>query len=43
MVEKSDIFQKRLTHAFGQKLELFSFFCFIENRPRVDVWRCSGK
>ena len=34
-------FRKGLTHDFGQKVELFSLFVFIENRPRNDVWGCS--
>ena len=38
IVEKSDIFQSRLTHDFGQKFELSLSFVFIENRTSNDVW-----
>ena len=34
-------FPKGLTHDFGQKFELSSWFVFIENRLRNDVWGCS--
>ena len=34
-------YRKGLTHDFGQKFELSSFFVFLETRPRNDVWGCS--
>ena len=37
-VRKIGNFPKGLTHDVGEKFELSSFFVFIENRPRNDVW-----
>ena len=34
---KIDIFAKGIEHDFGQKVEIFSFFVFIQNRPRKSV------
>ena len=41
-VRKIGNFPKGLTHDFAQKFELTLFFVFVENRPRNDVWECSG-
>ena len=35
---KNRKFFKGLTHDFGQKFELSSWFVFIKNRPRNDVY-----
>ena len=35
---KNRKFFKGVTHDFGQKFELSSWFVFIENRPRNDVY-----
>ena len=32
----------KFSHDFCQKFELSLLFVFIENRPRNDVWGCSG-
>ena len=40
-VRKIGNFPKGLTDDFGRKIELSSWFVFIENRSRNDVWRCS--
>ena len=40
-VRKIGNFQKGLTDVFGRKIELSSWFVFIENGPRNDVWACS--
>ena len=37
---KNRKFSKGVNPCFGQKLELSSFFVFIENRPRNDIWGC---
>ena len=34
---KIDIFAKGIVHDFGQKVEVFSSFVFIKNRPRKSV------
>ena len=34
---KIEIFAKGIVHDFGQKVEVFSFFVFIKNRPRKSV------
>ena len=38
---KSEIFLKGLVHGFGQKLAIFSTFCFREYRPGKCVLRYS--
>ena len=38
---KNRKFSKPVTHDFGRKLELSSWFVVIENRPTNDAWGCS--
>ena len=33
-VQKMAVFSKGLTHAFGQKMPIFSLFKFDQNKPR---------
>ena len=37
---KNRKFSKGLTHDFGRKIELSSWFVSIESKPRNDVWGC---
>ena len=43
IAEKLGHFPKGLTHDFGQKFELSSWFVFIKNRPRNYIRGCSLK
>ena len=43
MSQKIGNFPKGLTHDFGHKFQLSSYFFFIENRPRNDVWDVSHR